>query len=85
MYFKILEIFILKTLFNSGEYNITSKDFKPIKFIIISFLVSNVFFTFFLLSKLSHIHEHIEKNCPSVFTDHINKKIKVPIKVTTEN
>ena len=39
MYFKILELFILKTLFNKGEYNITSKEFNPIKFFIILLLV----------------------------------------------
>lgn len=73
MYFKILEIFILKTLFNTGEYNITSKNFNPIKFIIILFLVSNVFFTIFLLIRLNDIHEHLEKTCPAVLSDSVKK------------
>ena len=94
MYFKILELFILKTLFNKGEYNITSKEFNPIKFFIILLLVANVFFTVYLLYKLSYLYELLAKECPAVistaskrsealkhFDDHIKSEIETQKKL----
>lgn len=69
MYFKILEIFILKTLFHKGEYNFASKEFNPIKFFTISLLFANVIFTFYLLVQFNKLHEIIEKSCPQIFTE----------------
>ena len=69
MYFKILEAFILKTLFNKGEYNITSKEFNPIKFFTILLLVANVFFTGYLLVQLNKVHGVIQEKCPQIFTE----------------
>lgn len=66
MYFKILELFILKILFAKGEYNITSKNFNPIKILTISFLVCNVFFNIFLLSKLSGLYIRVTNHCPDI-------------------
>ena len=68
MYFKLLEVFILKTLFNRGEYNITSKEFNPIKFFIILLLVANVFFTAYLMVRLNKVHDIIQKTCPQILT-----------------
>jgi hypothetical protein len=83
MYFKILEIFILKTLFSKGEYNITSKNFNPIKFLTIMFLVFNFFFTLFLVSKISDMYEKVNKECPAILqqdeTDKKETSIKKPI------
>lgn len=67
MYFKLLELFILRTIFNKDEYKITSKNFNPIKFFIILGLVINVFFTIFLLNKLSSLSVKLSKECPSLF------------------
>lgn len=69
MYFKILEAFILKTLFNKGEYNITSKEFNPIKFFTIILLVANVFFTGYLMVQLNKVHDVIQERCPQIFTE----------------
>lgn len=69
MYFKILEAFILKTLFNKGEYNFTSKEFNPIKFFTILLLVVNVGFTFYLLNQMSKVHDVIQEKCPQIFTE----------------
>lgn len=69
MYFKILEVFILKTLFHKGEYNINSKDFNPIKFFTILLLVANVFFTIYLMVQFNKLHDIIEKTCPQIFTE----------------
>lgn len=70
MYFKILEIFILKTLFSKGEYNITNKNFNPIKFIIVLFLVGNFIFTIYLLNKISTIYDHVARDCPVILVEH---------------
>lgn len=67
MYFKILEMFILKTLFNKGEYNFTSKNFNPIKFFIIIALVLNVFFTIYLLIQFGKVYDIVQKTCPQIF------------------
>lgn len=67
MYFKLLELFILRTLFNKDEYKITSKNFNPFRFLIIMILVGNFFFTMFLLYKVSVFYDKVNKECPSVF------------------
>jgi hypothetical protein len=67
MYFKLLEIFILRTLFSRGEYNITSKNFNPIKFFTILILIGNVFFTVYLITKILDLHDKLTAECPSVF------------------
>ena len=67
MYFKLLEVFILKTMFNKGEYNFASKDFNPIKFFTILILFVNVIFTVYLLVQFSKVHDVIQKTCPQIF------------------
>ena len=74
MYLKLLEVFILKTLFHKGEYNITSKDFNPIKVFSIFFLVGNVFFTIYLLGQFSKVHDIIQKQCPNILIEKKEKK-----------
>lgn len=69
MYLKILEAFILKTLFNKGEYNIGSKEFNPIKFFTIIVLVLNVIFTFYLLGQLSKVYDVIQAKCPQILIE----------------
>lgn len=82
MYFKLLEVFILKTLFAKGEYNFTSKEFNPIKFFTILLLVGNAVFTVYLLNQLSKVHDIIQKKCPQVLTE--KKEIPKPVKLLTD-
>lgn len=78
MYFKLLETFVLKILFNKDEYNITSKNFNPVRFFAISLLVLNVFFTVYLLSRLNHVYVKVDAMCPAAIEE-ITKK-KPPVK-----
>ena len=66
MYFKILEAFLLKTLFSRNEYNITSKDFNPLKIVIVCVLLANVFFSGYLLIKIVRIYKVIQTSCPQI-------------------
>lgn len=74
MYFKLLETFVLKVLFSKDEYNITSKNFNPIRFFVITILVLNVFFTMYLLSRLNHVYVKVEAMCPAAIEELITKK-----------
>lgn len=74
MYFKLLEIFILRTIFSNEEYNITSKNFNPIKFFTILLLIGNVFFTIFLLNQVSKLYDKVNKECPSVLIESKSEK-----------
>ncbi len=86
IYFKILEQFLLKILFTKDEYNISSKNFNPIRFFTILLLVSNVFFTVYLLSKISNIYSVVEAKCPGVLAPkhQENKSPPVPVNKMTE-
>ena len=85
MYLKLLEIFILKTLFHKGEYVFSSKDFNPIKVFSILLLVINVIFTIYLLVQFSKIHDIIEKKCPQILVEKPEKKeVTKPIKLETD-
>lgn len=66
MYFKLLEMFILRTIFNKDEYIFTSKNFNPIKFFIVLILFSNIFFTIYLLNQLHELYNIIQKTCPQI-------------------
>lgn len=83
MYFKILEVFILKTLFHKGEYNINSKDFNPIKFFTILLLVANVFFTIYLMTQFSKVHDIIKSTCPQILTEK-KEPVKEELKKVTD-
>lgn len=74
MYFKLLETFVLKILFSKDEYNITSKNFNPVRFFAITVLVLNVFFTFYLLSRLNHVYVTLETTCPNAIEEIVKKK-----------
>lgn len=66
MYLRILELFILRTLFNKNEYNFKSKEFNSFKFIIIVILIGNFIFTIYLISSLIRIYHVIEQTCPQI-------------------
>ncbi len=61
MYFKILVIFIFKTLFMHNEYNIKNKYFNLFKVFTIIVLIFNLFFIIYLLKKLLSIYIIIKK------------------------
>lgn len=65
-YLKLLETFVLTVLMDKNEYNFFHKDFRPIKLLIILALSANVFFTFYLVSKLSRVHDVIAQHCPAI-------------------
>lgn len=66
IYWKILESFLLKTLFSKDEYNVNSKLFNPLKLIVIIVLVLNVVLTFYMFIKLNKIYATVETECPVV-------------------
>ena len=74
MYFRLLETFVLKILFSKDEYNITSKNFNPIRFFVISVLVLNLIFTIYLLTRLNHVYVKIETFCPAAIEEIVKKK-----------
>lgn len=84
MYFKLLELFILKTLFRKGEYNITSKEFNPIKFFTILLLTLNVFFTIYLMTQLSKVHDIITKECPQVIINQAAEQAQEELRIEME-
>lgn len=63
----LLEIFILKLLFNKDEYNIKSKHFNPLKIVIIFILVSFSTFGVYLTYKFIKMADQIEKKCPALY------------------
>lgn len=70
-FFKLLEKFILPLLFHKDEYNIKSSKFNPLRLIVVIFLVANLFFTFYLLKKITHIHDLIKKECPAFIKNNL--------------
>ena len=67
-YFKILEAFLLRTLFSQGEYNLKSKNFNPLKLVVIFILLANVGFTVYLLNQIAHIYELVKHSCPAILS-----------------
>lgn len=67
MYFKLLELLILKVMFNKDEYNFKSKSFNPIKVVTTLILIANLGFTIYLFNKLFTIYIIMEKQCPGAF------------------
>ena len=76
MYFKLLETFVLKILFARDEYNISSKNFNPVRLVLISLLVLNVPFSVYLLNKIEVLYTAIEKEYPGAIKDLHEKRVK---------
>lgn len=66
-FIRILEGFLLHTLFDEGEYSINNKLFNPVKFAVVLVLVLNVFFTIYLLRELNSLHLRIYEQCPQLY------------------
>lgn len=69
LYIKLLEGFILRSLFSKDEYNFKSKTFNPIKVFTILLLVLNLIFTVIIINKTSKVYTIIEQKCPVVFEE----------------
>lgn len=66
MYFKLLELFLLRTLFTRGEYDIKNKNFNPVKFIFINVLLFSFVFNIYLIGKMSSIYDRLLYTCPNI-------------------
>lgn len=66
MFFKLLEVFILRILFNKNEYNIKSKEFNPIKLFIILILLFNAIFSIYLIIKVNDFYMESIEVCPQL-------------------
>ena len=75
MYFRLLELFLLRTLFNRGEYDIKSKYFNPVKFIFINILLLSFVFNIYLIAKMSSIYDRLLYICPNI-ADTSSDKVK---------
>lgn len=66
MYFKLLEMFLLRIFFNKDEYNITSKNFNLIKIVFVLIATCSFVLNGFFIYKLNRIHERISVQCPQM-------------------
>ena len=66
LFFSILEAFVLKTIFNKDEYNFSSKNFNPVKLVVMAVLILNTIILIFFFYKMSNMYTIIEKECPAV-------------------
>lgn len=62
-YVKILLSFILTIVMEKNDYNFFHKNFKPIRVVIITALVLNVPFTWYLMDVLHDTGKQMEKMC----------------------
>ena len=65
-YIKILEVFLLKTLFSKSEYDIRSKHFSPLKLVVVGFLIVCTIGFFVLFHQVSKAYHVIETQCPGI-------------------
>ena len=68
-YFTALQIFITSVLFNKSEFNFKSKNFNPVKIVIVIALIMNLWFTIYLLMTLNKVHDRIQIMCPFMFSE----------------
>lgn len=66
MYFRILELFLLRTFFNKDEYNFNSKFFNPLKIVFVIIMVTGFASSIYLYTKLSKVYTVIEIYCPEL-------------------
>lgn len=68
VYLKLLETFLLRTIFSDGEYKINNKKFNPLKIIIVFILTSGFVLSIFLLYKINTIYDNVNQHCPNYFS-----------------
>lgn len=64
MFFKLLELFLLKLLFNKDEYKFNSKNFNPIKVFTIVILFFAAIFNIYLIIKVNNFYNEVIAKCP---------------------
>lgn len=75
VYLKLLETFLLRTIFSDGEYKINNKKFNPLKIIIVFILTSGFVLSIFLLYKINTIYDNVNQHCPNYFSEREKEKI----------
>ena len=75
-FFIVLLRFIKSTFFREDDFNFKSKNFNPIRTILIILLTINFFFTLFLFSKINKLMLLIEKDCPALYEKIIKESHK---------
>ena len=61
-----LQAFIGSVLFKKEDYNFTKKTFNPVKVIINTLIIGNIWFTGYLIVTLQHVQKVVEEKCPAV-------------------
>ena len=61
-----LQAFIVSVLFKKDDYNFTKKTFNPVKVIINTLIIGNIWFTGYLIVTLQHVQKVVEDKCPAV-------------------
>lgn len=61
-----LQAFIISVLFKKDDYNFTKKTFNPVKVIINTLIIGNMWFTGYLIMTLHHVQKVVEEKCPAV-------------------
>lgn len=74
-FFIALLKFIKSTFFREDDFNFKSKNFNPIRTILIILLIINFFFTLFLFSKINKLILLIEKDCPTLYEKIIKDEV----------
>lgn len=67
-YLTATQMFIISVLFDKSEYNPKHSNFKPIKVMVVFALITNVWFTVYLLKTIHRIQKSVEVECPNVLT-----------------
>lgn len=80
-YLTAIQMFIISVLFDKSEYNPKHSNFKPIKVMVVFALITNVWFTVYLLKTIHRIQKSVEVECPSVLI----KKEDIQHLLTYEN
>jgi len=63
---RLFEIFLLQTLFGKDEYKVNSKNFNPLKILIIFIIIlNNIVLTIFSIKAYSYI-SYLESNCTDI-------------------
>ena len=61
-----VQAFIVSVLFKKDDYNFTKKTFNPVKVIINTLIIGNIWFTGYLIVTLQHVQKVVEEKCPAV-------------------
>jgi hypothetical protein len=74
VYFKLLELFVLRLLLNKGEAKPTHKNFNPVKLLIITILLVGTISGIQAFINLNKLYILVEKRCPEILVELKEKK-----------